>query len=122
MDDDAMVRVSYMQMEGINMVEPRNDGTDSPFYQGLIFDSKKELVHAVSKLAIKRGFPYKAVKNTSKYYNVVCSLNERVCKEKTNDANNKCPWRLFAHAGSRIGGKFKITSYVGEHTCNNSIV
>lgn len=52
-NDDNMIRVSSIQRYGINTIRWRNGGSDIIFRKGLIFDSKKQLVEAVGKHAIK---------------------------------------------------------------------
>lgn len=65
---------------------------------------------------------FKKVISSSLYFNVVCSLNEQVCKDTTNEANNKCPWILFTRAGKKSCRKFKITTISNKYTRSNTII
>src|SRR3954466_12645845 len=58
-------------------------------------------------------------KSNSISFEAVCALNESVNSDTSIEANAQCPWKLYAYAGKKLHGKFKITKVGGNHTCTN---
>ncbi|XP_020262396.1 uncharacterized protein LOC109838356 [Asparagus officinalis] len=95
---------------------------DFSFMKGDLYESKEKSIHAIRTYSITKNVKFRATKNNTTSYNVVCFYRKDDDVEDNSghhDGNARCPWKLNSRSGVRVGGQFKITAYNGLHTCSN---
>ncbi|XP_020270620.1 uncharacterized protein LOC109845760 [Asparagus officinalis] len=74
----------------------------------------------IGESSSNRGDDEEQIKSNRTSYEAICFMNtQRQGRAEGNESDYACPWKLYAFAGKKHNGYFRITKYCGVHTCNN---
>ncbi|XP_020262462.1 uncharacterized protein LOC109838425 [Asparagus officinalis] len=121
-EDDEWIHSSTVQDMCIGQSSTHRGDDDVPFKVDDLFETKDQLV-AIRDYSIKKNVKFKQVKSNRISYDAIRFMNtQRKGRAERNKAYYTCPWKLYAFAGKKRNGHFRIIEYYGVHTYSNLIL